>query len=148
MKKSYQYIALFTAFSWFFCPLAYSQNVGISDNGGTFTPSNTAVLELVSSTRGFLLPRIAGNSITSVQGLTLYNTTRKAFEVYNGLAWNTFGHGGDRNFYAGNYSGALGLDFTAGTGATDNVFVGYNAGTALTTGKYFRFRSRTWNDHR
>ena len=62
-------------------------NVGI----GTLSPANSAVLDLNSTSKGFLPPRMdstARNAIASpVAGLTIYNTSIKAFQCYNGTTW-------------------------------------------------------------
>lgn len=66
---------------------SYAQ-VGI----GNSTPNASAALELSSSTRGFLPPRMTTleriNITSPAQGLTIFNTSLKCLEVYNGLHWN------------------------------------------------------------
>ncbi len=58
---------------------------------GTASPEASAQLDVNSTTKGFLPPRMDSterNAIVSpVEGLTIYNTTIKAFQVYNGTAW-------------------------------------------------------------
>lgn len=62
-------------------------NVGI----GTNTPDASAVLDITSTTKGALFPRMnttQRNGITSpATGLTIYNTTTNCIEFYNGTAW-------------------------------------------------------------
>jgi len=73
------------------CPELFAQGVGISDGGSVITPDASAVLELRSSARGLLLPRLATGSITSPAfGLLIYNgtTTGNMLSYYNG-SWNT-----------------------------------------------------------
>jgi hypothetical protein len=64
-----------------------AQNVGI----GTTTPAASAQLDVSSTTKGFLPPRMDStqrNAIASpATGLTIYNTTLKSVQVYNGTAW-------------------------------------------------------------
>jgi hypothetical protein len=64
-----------------------SGNVGI----GTTAPNAKAILDLTSTTKGFLPPRMTTtqrNAITSVPaGLMVYNTTLNKLNVYNGTAW-------------------------------------------------------------
>jgi hypothetical protein len=64
-------------------------NVGI----GTTTPSAKAILDLTSTTKGFLPPRMTTterNAITSVPaGLMIYNTSLNKLNVYNGTTWET-----------------------------------------------------------
>lgn len=66
---------------------AQAQSVGI----GTTTPAASAQLDVSSTTKGFLPPRMdstARNAIASpATGLTIYNTTLKSVEVFNGTAW-------------------------------------------------------------
>jgi len=58
---------------------------------GTISPNSSAVLEVSSTTRGFLPPRmttIQRDSITGlVEGLTIWNKTNKQLEVYDGSYW-------------------------------------------------------------
>jgi hypothetical protein len=58
---------------------------------GTTSPNAKAVLDLTSTTRGFLPPRMTTtqrNDITSVPaGLMVYNTTTNKLNFYNGSAW-------------------------------------------------------------
>lgn len=74
--------AFFMAFS--FSILFAADNVGI----GTTAPDTTAILDLVSTSRGFLVPRLTTaqrNTITSpATGLLIYNTSNSRFEFYSG----------------------------------------------------------------
>jgi hypothetical protein len=58
---------------------------------GTATPSSKAILDLTSTTLGFLPPRMTTaqrDAITSVPaGLMIYNTTTNKINFYNGSAW-------------------------------------------------------------
>lgn len=67
--------------------LAQTENVGI----GTTTPDNSALLELFSTSRGFLVPRMTTaqrNAITlPATGLLIYNLDNQRFEYYNGSQW-------------------------------------------------------------
>ena len=62
-------------------------NIGI----GTSNPEEAAALDISSTTRGFLPPRMTTglrNAIASpVAGLVIYNTDENALNVYNGTAW-------------------------------------------------------------
>ena len=68
----------------------------VCDVGVTTAITTSAVFEIVSTTKGFLPPRMDStqrNAIVSpAQGLTIYNTTSKAFEVFNGAAWYSTVH--------------------------------------------------------
>lgn len=62
-------------------------NVGI----GTTGPATSAALEVASTTKGFLPPRMTTtqrSAITSpATGLTIYNTSKNCNETYNGSSW-------------------------------------------------------------
>jgi hypothetical protein len=64
-------------------------NVGI----GTTSPNAAALLDLTTTSKGFLPPRMTTtqrNAITSVPaGLMVYNTTLNKLNVYNGTTWET-----------------------------------------------------------
>ncbi len=64
-------------------------NVGI----GTAAPAASAALDLTSTTKGFLPPRMITaerNAIAGpVAGLIIYNTTTNQLNLYNGTAWTT-----------------------------------------------------------
>ncbi|MEN9975863.1 MAG: hypothetical protein RIR36_23 [Bacteroidota bacterium] len=68
------------------CAHSYAQ-VGI----GISTPSSSAVLDLTSTSKGFLPPRMTTeerNAISSpVAGLTIYNTNLNCLETYDGVRW-------------------------------------------------------------
>ncbi len=81
-KKVTLLVLLLSTFSF-----SYAQ-VGI----GNASPNASAALDLTSSTQGFLPPRMTTEQRTSItspaQGLTIFNTSLKCLEVYNGLHWN------------------------------------------------------------
>ena len=58
---------------------------------GTTSPNASAIIDVTSSSQGFLPPRmttVQRTSITSpAQGLTIYNTDLKCLEVFNGVRW-------------------------------------------------------------
>lgn len=64
---------------------AYAQGVGISESA--ITPDASAILELRSTTRGFLMPRNSATLGFSVQGLSFYNTTSNRLNYHNGSTW-------------------------------------------------------------
>lgn len=54
-------------------------------------PNDSALLELVSTTKGFLPPRMTQAqrvALTPVEGLTVFDTTLNCLCVYSGSAWN------------------------------------------------------------
>ncbi|MGB0870587.1 MAG: hypothetical protein ACPGSD_13400 [Flavobacteriales bacterium] len=63
---------------------------------GTITPDASAILDVESTTRGFLPPRLttaerdAINSGVATPGLLIYNKDIKCIEIYNGTTWINF----------------------------------------------------------
>ena len=83
MKKQFtSFVLLLSAFSF--------AQVGI----GTTTPNATAILDLTSTSKGLLPPRmntIQRNAITSpAEGLIVYNTDLACWETFNGVRWVNF----------------------------------------------------------
>src|SRR5437870_3547887 len=68
------------------------QNVGI----GTLTPNPNAMLEIQSSDKGFLLPRMTTTQRTAIGpsgtevGLIVYDTDDSLFYFWNGTAWKYY----------------------------------------------------------
>ena len=64
-----------------------SGNIGI----GTDIPDNSAILELKSTEKGFLTPRMSrevrDNIVDPANGLIIYNLTDSVLEVFNGECW-------------------------------------------------------------
>ena len=73
---------------------------------GTPTPNAKAALDITSTTKGLLPPRMdstARNAIISPPaGLIIYNTTINAFQCYNGTAWYS-----TVQFIGENYGGGI-----------------------------------------
>jgi hypothetical protein len=87
-----------------------AQNVGI----GTNAPHASAALEIKSSSKGFLAPRLSTvqrNAIVSpAEGLLVYDTDSKSFFQFNGSAWQSIAGGGAFNLP---YAQTLTLDASA-----------------------------------
>ncbi len=77
-------------------------NVGI----GTTSPSPTAALEVSSTSRGFLPPRMIAVQRDQIgspaTGLTIYNTTNNRNETYNGSSWV-----GNTHYIGESYGGGI-----------------------------------------
>ncbi|MEQ1615650.1 MAG: glycine-rich domain-containing protein [Hyphomicrobiaceae bacterium] len=62
---------------------------------GTASPSSKAVLDLTSTTKGFLPPRMTTAQRDAIAapstGLIVYNTTNAALEMFNGTSWTSVG---------------------------------------------------------
>jgi len=67
----------------------YSQGVGINEDGST--PDGSAILDVKSTTKGLLFPRmtlVQMKAISSpVAGLQIFNTTNGCMYYYNGTNW-------------------------------------------------------------
>lgn len=121
-------------------------NIGI----GTISPHPSSLLEMNSSNRGLLTPRIADtNNITNpATGLLIYLTTNNRFYYFNGTYWQPMGFGqgsvgatgstgltsntGSTGATGGGYTGATGS--MGATGATGNLGSIGNTGATGTTG--------------
>ncbi len=70
---------------------AANQNLSGTLGIGTISPNGSAALDISSTTKGFLPPRMTTSerdAITGlVEGLTVWNTTNKQLEVYDGSYW-------------------------------------------------------------
>jgi type VI protein secretion system component Hcp len=66
----------------------FSQNIGI----GTTNPSANAILDLTSSNKGLMLPRVNDTSsiLTPTAGLLIYNQHTNSPNYYNGTSWRSF----------------------------------------------------------
>jgi hypothetical protein len=89
MKKVFFILLLFAA-----AQLTNAQTVGI----GTTTPNASAQLDVTSTTRGLLIPRMTSAQrlaiTTPAAGLMVYETSTASFWFYNGTVWNQIGVGG------------------------------------------------------
>ena len=85
----------------FFVASVKSQNIGI----GTNTPASSALLDVSSTKKGFLLPRMTTAQRDSIgspaTGLTIYNISRLSVEVYNGYIWHSPAHYVGENYGGG-----------------------------------------------
>lgn len=99
---------------------ARSQNVGVS----TSTPDNSALLELKSTSKGFLIPRLTGTQMNLVSspatGDLVYNTTASAFYYYDGSQWDPLGSGQTWSL-TGNYGTSASTNFLGTKDAVDLV---------------------------
>jgi hypothetical protein len=71
---------------------------------GTTTPNASALLDLDSTSKGLLLPRLTDAQRDAIaapaSGLTIYNTTTNKLELRNASAWSTYVSPDDRLFGA------------------------------------------------
>jgi uncharacterized protein (TIGR02145 family) len=68
-----------------------AQGVVINENNPNAVLDNTAVLELQSTAKGFLPPRLTTEQMQNIQnpaaGLVIYNLTIHCLELFNGTTW-------------------------------------------------------------
>lgn len=85
MKNLFLFIYLFL-----FVFTADAQNVGI----GTTTPASSAILDLSSTTKGLLMPRMTVTErnliVSPADGLVIYLSDRKKPNYFNGTEWKNF----------------------------------------------------------
>ena len=95
--------------------LRAQSNFGI----GTTTPNASAILELSSTSKGFLMPRMnttqKGLISSPVAGLMVFDNALNSFWYFDGTAWQPFSSGWLQNGNAGTVDGVNFL------GTTDNI---------------------------
>jgi uncharacterized protein (TIGR02145 family) len=103
----------------FFAVQLYSQGVVINDTNTNSVSHDSVILELQSTTKGFLLPRMTNEQKQNIQnpasGLIIYNLNSQSIEFFDGNNWITLNNYpqtefqcGDILFYHGyNYNTAL-----------------------------------------
>ncbi|MFP4024094.1 MAG: beta strand repeat-containing protein [Thiohalospira sp.] len=108
MKKAFWYKSLaFMAILFLALGLqnTFGQGVGISES--SITPHESSILELRSSERGFLIPRmteVQRDAIaTPATGLIIYNTSTDKLNIYDGTTWRVL------------FSGDVGINDIFGT---------------------------------
>jgi Chaperone of endosialidase len=72
-----------------------SAQIGI--NGTNTPPANNAMLDVSSTTKGLLIPRmtiVQRNALTTSDGLTVYDTDTKSYWFVKGTIWTEMGTGG------------------------------------------------------
>src|SRR5215211_6505987 len=76
--------------------LALHSNAQVAISNPASNPDASAMLDVKSNTKGFLMPRVTNrtNVATPATGLMVYETATNAVWVYNGTAWVQLGSGG------------------------------------------------------
>jgi Head domain of trimeric autotransporter adhesin len=111
----------------FICCNAHAQNVGV----GTTTPHPSAALDVSSSNKGFLPPRMSSSQRTGIanpkKGLMVYDTTQNEHVYFDGGKW--------RPFYAQNYDSAV-VDYSSSASASVNLptFIGSTSSVSGNSG--------------
>jgi trimeric autotransporter adhesin len=153
MKK----ISLITAASLLLCFSVFSQNLGINADGSK--PDKNAILDIKSSTKGVLFPRMTSaqrQAIPATKGMMVYDITTNSFWYNTGTEWKSMGVSALAATGPWEVTGNAGTDNTNFLGTTDNVplnfrvnnitagridhllsnaFYGYGAGYATNTGQ-------------
>ncbi len=80
--------------------LSHAQNVGINTSGAA--PDNSAILDITSTDKGLLIPRMDSTSrkniVAPAVGLMVFDSTFNSFYFYNGSGWSAVaGDGGADN---------------------------------------------------
>jgi trimeric autotransporter adhesin len=109
LKKYFIFIILIS------CYFLNAQSVGI----GTTSPSPSAILDVSSTTKGMLVPRMTSGQRTSMpsptNGLMVYDTDSLSFSYYNGSSWQ---------FLKGSNTNANGWGVNGNAGTTASNFIG------------------------
>ncbi|MES2795319.1 MAG: hypothetical protein V4683_05100 [Bacteroidota bacterium] len=100
-------------------------------NSDNSEPSTNAMLDVKSSTKGILIPRVSSDLASPTEGLLYYNTTGHNFRYYDGSAWQNalFGNQWNVNGSKISYSGG-----NVGIGVLDPLYKLHVVGNFHTTG--------------
>ncbi|MES2795318.1 MAG: hypothetical protein V4683_05095 [Bacteroidota bacterium] len=85
--------------------LVYAQ-LGVNATGAA--PSTDAMLDVSSTTKGVLIPRVSADLASPTEGLLYYNTTGHNFRYYDGTAWQNALFGNQWNINGSSISYSLG----------------------------------------
>lgn len=106
---------------------------------GTTSPASTSILDITSTTKGILIPRMTlaqRDAITSpATGLQIYNTNSNVFQYYNGSSWTNVGGTGVTDLTFSGSSSPITLNSSTGTDVTFTAGTNVNfsqAGNNLT----------------
>lgn len=148
-KKLFIFFLLVTC-----CQVSFSQNVGI----GTTTPNSSAMLDLTSTSKGLLVPRMTTGSVVAIsnpaRGLLVYDSSVNLLLANKGTGENPAWQPVDNN-NGWNITGNSGTQALHFIGTTDNkplrfrinnvqsgiidssgrtTLLGYSSGSSITTG--------------
>src|SRR5688500_6386232 len=84
--------SLFTFVAVFLLLNAAAQSPGVSINSSGNDPAASSILDISSTTKGLLIPRMTTAERDDIespdQALQIYNTTTKCFEFFESGVWN------------------------------------------------------------
>jgi hypothetical protein len=124
----------------------------ISNAGGTDIPYSSSILDIRSTNKGVLIPRMITSNRDAIAsptaGLMIYNTTTNQFDFHNGTSWQQLYLGNQWNVSGANYyynGGNVGIgDATpdykldvAGTTYTSDLIVNNNISSYSINNSYF-----------
>ncbi len=121
-----QLLLIFVAL-YFITTTSQAQNVGI----GTASPDASAMLDITSSNKGLLIPRVtlANRPATPATGLLIYQTDgTTGFYFYSGTAWVPLANGSSTNGTVTNVTGTAPLTITNNS-TTPNISISQANGT-------------------
>ena len=140
--------AIFTAIIMLFIAQNASAQVGI----GTSNPDNSAMLDVTSTTKGFLAPRVTSvqrNLIPSpATGLLVYDKDSTCFFYYTGLAWKSL-----KNSTQTSYTAGTGITISGASISAQNTTAQWNANklngksissTTPTSGQVLKYNGYSW----
>ncbi|MFY9310562.1 MAG: hypothetical protein WAQ28_16070 [Bacteroidia bacterium] len=130
----------FSCLSIFFLILCVGRNSSLAQNNvgiGTMLPDSSALLDLTSSNKGLLIPRISDTAAIPfpASGLLIYLTTANAFYYFDGTYWQVIGGGTGLNGSTGNDGNTGPTGITGETGDTGNTGSTGNTGMTGATGE-------------
>lgn len=104
MKKTFTLSLAITFGALILYTGAWAQSVGISSS--PITPDASSVLDVRSTAKGVLLPRLTNGQRDAIaapaSGLTIYNTSVNRYEYWDGVTWQQLVPGGLQAIDAGN----------------------------------------------
>ncbi len=127
---------------------SFGQGVGINETTA-ITPDGSSILELRSTLRGFLAPRMTqaqrdaiATPGTPATGLIIYNTTTNKLNIFDGIVWRVLFSG---DFGVNSITGTLNRILITGTSADPiiNIDPGYLGQTSINT--LGTITTGTWN---
>ncbi len=118
MRKDYFFLVILLA------PLFFYGQVGINDSGSA--PDASAMLDVASTTKGVLIPRMTASERDNISspatGLTVYVTDDNKFYYYDGSSWVQVEVSGKAWLLSGNSGTNSSVNFIGTTDAQDLIF--------------------------
>ncbi|NLI25101.1 MAG: hypothetical protein GX419_10390, partial [Bacteroidales bacterium] len=156
MKNIYRLLSGSTFAAIVFCCIllhsgvTFGQNVAVTDVDG-YSPHASAILDVNSTSRGFLLPRLTTAQMNAISapsvGLLVFNTTANAVYMFNGTTWVSLLSFGVSSLTApdGSPSNALVVDNNGNIGINQTVpsALLHIKGTGSQPDNYLRLEANT-----